>query len=218
MRQVLIVMAVLAALMAAGCGRPDPATAGLQQQAQDHEKRVAYLEEANRALQTRLKELEWQYAAIGPKLDAVAQPSRVTEEEVERAVREALEREAADREARQEDARARWGAQAEERADRQPEEHIDRLAEALTLTDEQKQQVANLSTEVRQAMREAFADMREQGNFNRDNIPQVMEDMTAKTEEGMKKILSDEQFQQYQNLPERDRRLGWGMWDGRRRR
>jgi len=208
----LLVFVGVVGLLVVGCGKSEEASSSLEQRIEGLEGRLAAVEQSHRDLQTQLQKLEWQYAAIGPKLDALAaQGPAASREELERAVREALERQTADREARAREQRARWREQAAQRAARMRERQMDRLAEALELTDEQRDQVAALSEEVRAATQDAFAAMREQGAFDRDQMQQVMQEMRAKTEAGMKEILSDEQFEKYQALPERERGLGWGM-------
>jgi len=211
MKAALIQTVLLAALVVAGCGRSDSATADLQRQAENQEKRLADLEKANRELQAQLQKLEWKYAAIGTKTEAAGPAPQMTREELQRAVREALGQEMGDREARVSEERVRWREQAEERAARQQERQLNRLTDALKLTEEQKEQVKALLAETRETSRKAFEEMRQQGNFNPDDARQLMESTRAKTEEGMKKILSAEQLEQYQKLPERDRVLGWGM-------
>jgi len=217
MKAALIQTVLLAALVVAGCGKSDTATTDLQQRADSQEKRLAELEKANRELQAQLQRLEWKYAATGTKTEAAGPAPQVTREELQQAIREVLNEQPGGARPfqpfRAED-QTRWREQAEEAAARQQERQLNRLTEALKLTEDQKEQVKALLAETRERSRKAFEEMRQQGNFNPDAARQLMEDARAKTEEGMKKILSAEQFEQYQKLPERDRMLGGGMRGG----
>lgn len=216
MRAALGIAVALAALLAAGCGESGSGTAGQEQHIQDHEKRLAALEESNRALQSQVQKLEWQYAAAGTKAEAPVRAPQMTKEDVARAVREVFAEQAAAMEARQAEGRQRQRVEAAERLARLQEQQINALAQALALTDEQKLQVKALSDEMRRTARDAVAVMRQQGNFDPGNVQQIAADVRAKAEEGMRKILSDEQFQKYRQLPEEARALGVQMLDAMR--
>jgi len=79
------------------------------------------------------------------------------------------------------------------------------LAKELKLGDEQREKVKTTLVEMYKRMSETFAKMREQGGFDREKRREAMQKIRARYEDAMRKILSDEQFEEYQKLQERRR-------------
>ncbi len=92
----------------------------------------------------------------------------------------------------------------EERAQR-VERRTEDLAKSLKLSDEQREQVKVALVEMYERMSETFARMREEGGSDREKRREAMLKIRAQHEDAMRKILSDEQFQEYQKLRERRR-------------
>lgn len=211
MRNALIPAVLLLGLAAAGCDQTVGADAGLQQRLDEQAGRIAALEKTDRELREQVQQLEWQLAVVGPKIEGLAETSKQSKADLSRAVREAIDAEMAARQARAEEERARRREEAQQRMAQLREEQMNKMAEALGLTDEQKKQVAAHSDQMREARREAFTQMRQQGGFDREKMAELQANMIAKTEQGMKKILTAEQFAKYQALPEEERVPGWRM-------
>ena len=90
MKRIAVVALLLAALAAGGCRSSDEDVAALKQRAGELEGRVAQLEQANASLQDDLRTLEWQYSAMRPKVDALAETRVGTREAVAEIVQEVL--------------------------------------------------------------------------------------------------------------------------------
>ena len=90
MKRIGVVVLALAALVAGGCGGSDEDVAALKQRAKDLEGRVAQLEEANAQLKEDFQTLDWQYSAMGPKVDALAETRVGTREAMEEIAREVV--------------------------------------------------------------------------------------------------------------------------------
>jgi hypothetical protein len=113
------------------------------------------------------------------------------------------ERDARAEEERQEQRQQRQ-ADRQERVARITQGRIDRAAEELSLSDEQKEKYAEAQAATRERMRESMTQMREQGSFN---MPEFLNTIKEQDEENMRQILDEEQFKAYQERQERQ--FGW---------
>ena len=103
----------------------------MERQAREQEKRITELERANRELRDQLQQVEWQLAVIGPKVDKLGAGSALTDDELQQAVRRALEQDRAEAEARRAADRERRAQEMREAFARRQEERLDDFAEAL---------------------------------------------------------------------------------------
>ena len=225
MKRTMVVALLLAALAVGGCGGSDEDVAVLKEQAKELEGRLAQLEQSNGQLKDDLQKLEWQYAALGAR---EGESRDGTREAVEQVARDVVRQELAAAEARrvQEQGERREVAVrvTRERAGARQEERFNQFAQALELTDQQKLQVQEATAKVQAATMEAFAAMRNEGGFDRDRMREVMEGVRKQHDAALKEILTEEQFEKYQALPENQRNMpmrgGWGgarpAGDGRR--
>lgn len=119
----------------------------------------------------------------------------------ERDAREAAERQEQQRQ-RETDRR--------ERAEKMAQRQIDRAAEELSLSEEQKEKYVAAQAATRERMRETMTQMREQGAFN---MPAFLKTIKEQDEENMRQFLDEEQFKAYQ-----ERQFGWigNMFGGNR--
>lgn len=83
-----------------------------------------------------------------------------------------------------------------------PEQRLEQLKQRLDLSDQQVEQVRALMQEQQQQRQEAL----EQGREQREAMRERMEQMRTQTDEGMARILNEEQLQKWHELQERMRR------------
>ena len=95
------------------------------------------------------------------------------------------------------DRRAEWQARREERE----KQELKKLAEDLALNEEQQKRVNQHVTDIRETVQDAFRRMREEGNFNLEEIKVTVEDLKNRNDAVMKDILTAEQYAEYQKRP-----------------
>lgn len=101
-------------------------------------------------------------------------------------------------------------AERERRRQEQLTRRVDRIAEELGLDSYQKTEMNKVLAQSETSMREAFAAMREGGNWDRDQVRQTMEDLNAKTNEQLGAFLTPDQLTQYQEQNTGFNRFGGG--------
>jgi hypothetical protein len=87
------------------------------------------------------------------------------------------------------------------------------LVEALQLNDEAQEKMKAILVQSREDVQEFFVRLRDGGNIDREKIREGMQKVNNEADEAVKKILSEEQFEKYQEIRTRNRQR-WGNIGG----
>lgn len=232
MRHQLLISGIVASLLvvAGGCARKqavvelEERTQAMQTRLAAADARVAALEAENRDLNARIDALDQWKEAARVDLRQLTDAAYLSRDDAERiignAVRQAVTNRVAngdvDARARREDEtreerRERW----ERRGREWEQQRVERMQEDLGLSDQQIEQTREVVKNARTSVREAFREMRETGNMDRDQIREALAGIKTDSDAAMKEILDAEQFEKMQAAGSPWTR--GGRWGDRRR-
>lgn len=215
MNRLLIGLLGLMLIITAGCGQapqavePDNAIAAELDAAN---ARITALERTNAVMNAKLASVERWFNETRRQVNALSQTGISTEKDVAQIVENVLAKRGEDRNVRTEEGRAerrqQWQERAEEGRRRTRESEVDRVAEELDLTDEQKEKVAESFTKgheaIGNAFREAMEKMRAGEGFDREELmksgTELVEQIRSQRSGDMKGLLNEEQFEKYKGL------------------
>lgn len=210
---------LFAALLLAGCGKPDPRIDALLQKQEELDRQVAALEQADRQLRDTVQELQARPpddltnrvaeivgatvdALVAARIDALVDEGLIanipSREQIQSVMAQELATRETETEREEEERRRRWREQAEERRREWEQRYYDKLAADLALTDGQQEQVRQASQNLQQSIRDTMAQMREEGTFSIEEVRTAVAKLKAQNDEAMRGILDEEQFQSYQ--------------------
>ncbi len=212
--------AVMAVVIHSGNTARNEAILELQNETTMRAERLAELESANTALSAQIKKLR-----TAPKSNAQLPDNieAIISEQVDAKVVSLVDhkmvglldivanmfneqvaaiesREQTQRDERREQQRDR----AREWQRRSRESQVDRMVETLGLDDYQREQVGEIVAASGENLRDAMAQMREEGNFN---FPAIAENVRDQNDDAMREVLTEEQFVTYKEQQEQE--YGW---------
>lgn len=177
------------------------------------EERLADQEKQNEALKKDLAAARIELkAAVSSQVDEALRQPRV-QAEIQRAVEQNVARRMEEFERRRAEARGgeqdgdprdRWERRREEfraRREEREKQELDKLATELKLSEEQQKRVNEHAAEIRETVGDAFRRMREDGNFNLEEIKATVEDLKNRNDAVMKDVLTAEQYEEYRKRP-----------------
>lgn len=136
--------------------------------------------------------------AVTDKVGTPEDIEAVFEDVVQDELAAAEERREAARTKQREERRKAW----EERRKQRDQQRLDSLAEALSLSESQKDRVAEVETRSREQIRAMMTEMRESGNFSMSAFRESTETIRAANNEAASEHLSDEQMETYKTRQE----------------
>lgn len=215
--------AALAAVCVLGCGRAP--LDGSAERVAALEERVAQLEQANAALQARLGSPQAAPVKVSVDTQAVIRAvaacvngvvSNAVSSQLERkigsqsdidavfqqALREGLQAQESQKNAERDAQRKQFQARMEEQRTQWDARRMQRLAEELSLSDEQKAEMTKIEAEMRDELRKKVEETGGRGGgMDMESIRAAAEELRVKNEEAVARVLTPEQLEKYKSRP-----------------
>ena len=100
--------------------------------------------------------------------------------------------------------------------ERKEKREFAKLVRDLQLNNEDKGKMAGVMNQMCQERTELFEKLRDDGGWNPDKIHEGMAKISTKTDEAVKKVLSEDQFKKYEEI-QKENRQRWERFGGANR-